>query len=232
MRRLFKLIKCQTIESSSAVTLFNKGHEIVSKEVHVMNKLSVKSQLVGMLAGIVLLLISFALVVWIAVGSISTAADSMGQGKDVVADILPPPLYVLEAELTVLQLQEAKTADVAPLLEKLLALKKDYDDRNAYWEKEALDPSVKKVLLGEQKQAADGFWKLVLGDFVAAVKQGDTVRARQLSGEISKFYIAHRGGVDNTVKVASTYAENTLKGLQDTSGQVRWLVLMMAGGGA
>src|ERR1035437_9170020 len=197
-----------------------------------LNKLSVKSQLVGMLAGIILLLLSFALVVWIAVGSISKAADGMGQGKDVVADILPPPLYVLEAELTVLQLQEAKPEDAAPLLAKLESLKKDYDNRNTFWEKESLDPEVKKTLLGEQKQAADSFWKLVLGDFVAAVKQGDRDHARQLASEVSKFYVAHRSGVDTTVKAASTYADNTLKGLQDTSAHVRWLVLLMAGGGA
>ena len=47
------------------------------------NKMSVKSQLLGMLVAISLLLISFAVVVWIAVGSISSAADDMGQGKDV-----------------------------------------------------------------------------------------------------------------------------------------------------
>jgi methyl-accepting chemotaxis protein len=197
-----------------------------------LNRLSVKSQLVGLLAGIVLLLISFAVMVLIAVGSISTAADSMGQGKDVVADILPPPLYVLEAELTVLQLQDAKGEEITPLLAKLEALKNDYDERNTFWEKESLDPAVKKVLLGEQKQAADRFWKLVLGDFVAAVKQGDSARARQLAGDVSKFYVAHRSGVDSTVKVASAYADNTLKDLQGTSVRVRWLVLLMAGGGA
>jgi methyl-accepting chemotaxis protein len=197
-----------------------------------LNKLSVKSQLVGMLAGIVLLLMSFAVVVWIAVGSISTASNGMGQGKDVVADILPPPLYVLEAELTVLQLQDAKGAEIAPLLTKLEALKKDYDERNTFWEKEALEPSIKKALLGEQKQAADSFWKLVHEDFVAAVKQGDGARAKQLAGELSKLYKTHRIGVDATVKVASTYADNTLKDLQDTSLHARWLVLLMAGGGA
>lgn len=197
-----------------------------------LNKLSVKSQLVGMLVGIILLLMSFAVVVWIAVGSISTAADGMGQGKDVVADILPPPLYVLEAELAVLQLQDAKEAEITPLLTKLEALKKDYDERNTFWEKEALEPSIKKALLGEQKQAADSFWKLVLGDFVAAVKQGDGARAKQLAGEVLKLYDTHRSGVDATVKVASTYADNTLKDLQDTSLHARWLVLLMAGGGA
>ncbi|MCX7177035.1 MAG: methyl-accepting chemotaxis protein [Proteobacteria bacterium] len=197
-----------------------------------LKKLSVKSQLVGMLVGIVLLLVSFAIVVWIAVGSISVAADSMGQGKDVVADILPPPLYVLEAELTVLQLQDAKGEDVTPLIVKLASLKKEYDDRNAFWEKEALDPAVKQALLGEQKKAADNFWKLVLGDYATAVKQGDSARARQLAGDVSKSYLAHRNGVDATVKVASTYADNTLATLQGTSARVRWLVLLMAGGGA
>lgn len=197
-----------------------------------LNKMSVKAQLVGMLAAICLLLISFALVVWIAVGSISSAADDMGQGKDVVADILPPPLYVIEAQLAVLQLLEAKGGEVMPLFARLEALKKGYDERNKFWGMESLDPSLKKVLLGEQKQAADSFWKVVLGDFAAAVKQGDGPRARQLAEEISKLYDIHRNGVDSTVKVASAFADNTLKDLQATSVRVRWVVLSMAGGGA
>ncbi|MFA6312547.1 MAG: methyl-accepting chemotaxis protein [Sterolibacterium sp.] len=197
-----------------------------------LEKLTVKSQLVGMLAGTVALLVSVAVTVWIAVASISTAADSMGQGKDVVADILPPPLYVLEAELTVLQLQEAKAEEIPVLLAKLVALKKDYDDRNVFWEKVTLDSTVKQVLLGEQKQAADSFWKLALGDYVAAVKQGDGARTHQLAADLSRFYRAHRNGVDATVKVASAYADNTLAALQGSSAQVRWLVLLMAGGGA
>jgi len=196
-----------------------------------LKTMSVKSQLIGMLAGVLLLLIVFAVVVFAAVGSISTAADGMGQGKDVVADILPPPLYILEAELTVLQLQDAKAGEVPALVEKLAALKKDYDERNTFWEKAPLDPEVRKSLLGEQKQAADGFWKIVLGDYVAAVKQGDQEHVRQVAGEVNKAYIAHRGGVDATVKVASTYADNTLNSLQDTSSRVRMLVLLLAGGG-
>jgi len=197
----------------------------------VLRSLSVRSQLIGMLAGVVFLLVVFAAVVWVAVGSISSAADGMGQGKDVVADILPPPLYVLEAELAVLQLQDAKADGVPPLLEKLAALKKDYDARNSFWDKAALDPAVKKSLLGEQKQAADNFWKLVLGDYAAAVKQGDKERARQIAEEVNRAYVAHRGGVDATVKAASMYADGTLSSLQSTSAQVRMLVLLLAGGG-
>jgi len=196
-----------------------------------LKKLSVKSQLVGMLAGIVILLVMFTAVVWIAIVSLSSAANSMGQGKDIVADILPPPLYVIEAELTVLQLKDAKTEDVPALIEKLGMLKKDYDDRNAYWDKESFDPDARKALFGEQKQAADRFWNLVLGDYVAAVKQGDGARVRQLATDVKVLYDAHRSGVDATVKVASAYAQNTLDALIDGSARTRWLVLILAGGG-
>jgi methyl-accepting chemotaxis protein len=123
-----------------------------------LKNLSVKTQLLGMLAGAVILLFSFAFIVLISLGSISNAADGMGNGKDLVADILPPPLYLLEAEMTVLQLQSAKPEEAPPLLAKLESLKKDYDDRINYWEKQTLEPAVKTALLGEQKQTADHFW--------------------------------------------------------------------------
>ena len=196
-----------------------------------MKKLSVRLQLFGLLAGMVLLLAFFAAVVWLGLGAISSAADGMGQGKDVVADILPPPLYVLEAELTALQLLEAKPPEVAPLLEKLAALKKNYDERNSFWNSSQLDPAVRKALLGEQKLAADRFWAVLLGDYVAAIKAGDSARARQLARDVHESYGAHRSAVDNTVTVATTYADRTLKSLQETSVHVRWLVFILAGGG-
>jgi methyl-accepting chemotaxis protein len=194
--------------------------------------MSIKSQLMGLVTATILILLTFASVVWIAVSTISNAADNMGKGKDVVADILPPPLYVLEAEMTVLQLQEAKADEVQPLLAKLQSLKKDYDDRISFWSHESLNEEVKKVLLGEQKETADRFWDRALGDYVQAVKQGDSVRIHQLVGELQKLYLAHRNGVDATVKIASIYADDTLKSLHDTSTREKWLVFILAVCGA
>lgn len=197
-----------------------------------LKNLSVKTQLMGMLIGVILLLAAFSSIVLILVGSISDAASGMGDGKDVVADILPPPLYVIEAELIVLKLQSAKPDEIKPFLAKLDSLKKDYDDRNSYWDKHPLDPEVKNALLGEQKKLADGFWNLVLGDLTAAIKQGDALRTREVTDNIYKAYSAHRNAVDTTVKIASKFAQDTDNSLQKTSSQVRWLVFILAGGGA
>ena len=194
-----------------------------------LNSLTVRALLRLVLVGTTALLLVITAIVWVSVGSISDAANEMGQGKDVVADILPPPLYAIEAELTVHRLEDAEAGEVPALLDKLASLKKDYDTRNAYWETAPLDPEVKKSLLGDQKRAADEFWKLAAGDFTAAVKQNDRARIRQLGERIHKIYQDHRQGVDGTVKIASTYADNTLQALQDTSGRVRLVVTLLAG---
>src|SRR5471032_1236595 len=57
------------------------------------------------------------------------------QGQDLVADILPPPEYILESYLVALQLNEAAdTARRQQLVDRLHKLKKEYDDRYRYWQ--------------------------------------------------------------------------------------------------
>ncbi|MBK8385885.1 MAG: methyl-accepting chemotaxis protein [Candidatus Accumulibacter sp.] len=181
----------------------------------------------GMLAGMVLLLVTFAVTVWVALGSIVSAANDMGQGKDLVADILPPPLYILEAELTVLQLLDAKTEEAPPMLAKLAALKKDYDDAICSGNGQSSIPPSEGAAR-EQKQARQ---LLEVGSGRVCRDNQSRLGRRQLAGEVHNFYSAHRNGVDHTVRVASAYADDTLKSLEDTSRRVRWQVLVLAGGG-
>ncbi len=119
--------------------------------------LGVKAQLMAMLGGIVILLSAFSIVVWIATGAIAAAANGMGRGKDVVSDIATPPLTVLEAELTVLQLQDARPEDVPGLLAKLSELKSAYDFQFEFWGKETLDPDLKKSLFESPRESRRPF---------------------------------------------------------------------------
>jgi signal transduction histidine kinase len=55
------------------------------------------------------------------------------QGQDLVADILPPPAYLVEAYLIVLQLDAAGADRFAPLLQRLQAAQQAYQQRYQYW---------------------------------------------------------------------------------------------------
>lgn len=194
--------------------------------------LGVKAQLMAMLAGIVILLSAFSVVVWATTGAITTAANGMGRGKDVVSDIATPPLTVLEAELTVLQLQDARPEDVPGLLAKLFELKSAYDFQFEFWGKEALDPDLKKSLFEEQKASGDAFWKLALGEFADAMQRDDRVRAKALAADMQQTYLTHRVAAEGTLNVAQRYANAQLDSLNSTATHARWWVLGLSVGGA
>jgi methyl-accepting chemotaxis protein len=66
--------------------------------------------------------------------------------KDLVADILPPPEYILETYLTALQIKDEKNpAELSTLFEKCQSLKKDFVDRHEYWEKKLPGGEMKEI---------------------------------------------------------------------------------------
>jgi methyl-accepting chemotaxis protein len=150
---------------------------------------------------------------------ISDSANAMGTGKDLVADILPPPLFVIEAQLVAYDIAEATPSERKALLDKFKQLKTDYADRNNFWVSAQLDPVVKNKLLGEQKKFADLFWKEAESNFLPAVQADDQARLVASLKQMRKHYDAHRAGVESTVAEASKFAESTLNDLTSSSKQ-------------
>jgi methyl-accepting chemotaxis protein len=185
-----------------------------------------KTVLLSAAAAALALLALIAAVGYFALQYTASAAYDMGLGKDVVADILPPPLYVIEAQLTAYDLTRAPPAQREALIDKLVELKKQFDTRNAFWEAEPFDVEVKGALLGEQRHQADQFWKRLQNDFVPAIRAGDAARAEAALVQIRAYYEAHRAGVDVTVSKANRYAEDTLTALNTVS---RYASRAMAG---
>jgi methyl-accepting chemotaxis protein len=124
-----------------------------------INRLSLatKLQLMAWFASLFLVVVAF--LGYYSLRSVSDAAQRMGQGKDVVADILPPPLYLVEGQLVAERLFH--DSDTSDLLKRLKELKADYDTRNRFWESNHdVTEEVKQHLLGEQRKQADLWWPL------------------------------------------------------------------------
>jgi len=86
--------------------------------------------------------------------------DRIKLGNDLVADILPPPAYVIEAYLeATLALREPKA--IPDHEKKLLQLKKDYDDRKTFWTSSALQPELKSVLVDKSDSEVQKFWQVL-----------------------------------------------------------------------
>jgi methyl-accepting chemotaxis protein len=127
------------------------------------------------------------------------------QGKDLVADILPPPEYILESYLTVLEAAEEKDPQqLGKLIEKGKQLKAEYDARHEVWVNELEEGSMKQKLVKDSYEPAVEFYRLRDTEFTPALLAGDFEKAKQLAfGPLRQNYFAHRAAIDEVVNMAN-----------------------------
>ena len=128
--------------------------------------------------------------------------DGIVQGKDVVADVLPPPAYVIESYLeATLALNDP--ASVQRRTERLAQLHKEYDARRAYWTSQPLDPELQKLLTSDSDLKVQAFWTDIESGLMPALARGDMEAARTAYARVSEAYAAHRKIIDNVVALAT-----------------------------
>ncbi len=136
------------------------------------------------------------------------------KGKDLVADILPPPEYLIESYLVAHQLlNENDLAEQNALLEKGKTLKREYETRHQYWQQSLPEGALKQTLLEVTYQPATRFFHAWESEFVPAIQSGDKgAAARLLSASLKPAYDAHRSAIESVVTLANTWnAENEVR---------------------
>jgi methyl-accepting chemotaxis protein len=176
------------------------------------SRLKVGSRLIVLIA---------AFLVWGAIGSLLAYTslrqvqvngplyDRLVQGKDLVAEVLPPPKYILEANLVVHQLALAQTPAVISHLEsRMQSLRRDYDNHQAAWAQVALEPRLHDSLQVAAHEPAVRFFKRAFDAFLPAIKAGDRTAAMAQMAAMQSDYEIHRAAIDTTIRLANE--SNTL----------------------
>jgi methyl-accepting chemotaxis protein len=120
-------------------------------------------------------------------------------GNDLIADILPPPEYVIESylEATLVLHDPAK---LSVHRDRLSQLKKEYDERHAFWVKSDLDPVLKTKLVEKSHNEVRRFWTAIEEGLLPALSRSDSAAATKAYAEIAARYAAHRAIIDDIVK--------------------------------
>jgi len=126
------------------------------------------------------------------------------RGKDLVADILPPPNYIIESYLVVLQLADPeRAADRPALIGRLGDLQKEYVVRHKFWQGEPLAADIREQFLTQAHRPAETFFQLVDSRFLPHLKAGDQVALREDLKALRSAYETHRQAVDRVVDMAN-----------------------------
>jgi len=131
------------------------------------------------------------------------------RGKDLVADILPPPEYAIEAYLVTFQaLSEKDSSKIPSYQDRFTQLRKEYDERHAYWAKELPAGKIKTLLLEQSYKPAVTFFDTTMKEFFPALVTGNHTQAEKIMVEsLSPAYGAHRKVIDEIAILCNT--ENT-----------------------
>jgi len=158
---------------------------------------------------------------FVSASHLTRISEDVGMSKDAVADILPPPMYLIEMRLVLSQMVEGSMPSAQGKAE-IARLSKEYQDRVAYWQQlPGVPEPVRQSLLGEQHQRALTF--IAQAQAVAGMAGQMTPEAlRQKIPTVNALYLAQRQAVDGTVKTASAVAESSLQEFAAQVTQSKW----------
>jgi len=130
--------------------------------------------------------------------------DRIVQSKDLVADILPPPEYIIESYLVAFQLQAAtEQPEQERLQQRLQALQADYDTRHQFWLRQTLELELKQAFLTDAHTPAQDFYGVVQRDLVPAIRKQDKDAVAAAMQGLRTQYEKHRQAVDRVVEMAN-----------------------------
>ncbi len=152
-------------------------------------------------------------------------------GKDLLADVLPPPAYIIESYLTVTQLvATTDTAERGSLEQKITRLHQEYESRQTYW-KTHLPPGPSADLLAKSSQPARRFFTLANERLLPLIREAQFEQARAVVyGEMRAAYEQHRLTIDKLVVEANAYSKDAEeRAAHELSFE--WMPILIVAGG-
>ncbi len=122
------------------------------------------------------------------------------QCRNLIADILPPPEYVIESCLVTMQMHDA--ADKAEV-DRLKVLKGDYDIRHAFWQKEVLEKDLADAFLRSAHDPTTAFYGVAFNEFIPVVQKQDKDVANTAKGRMKQHDEAHCKAVHQVVQMTT-----------------------------
>lgn len=135
------------------------------------------------------------------------------QQKDLVADILPPPAYLIEAWQVALDMLLADANSLPELTAKSRELRADFENRHQFWQQHLAKGLIKSAVVEQAWQPGIAFLDLRDREFIPALTNGQRDRALALLPNLRALYLEHRHAIDSAVQLANAEQRGLVGGI-------------------
>jgi methyl-accepting chemotaxis protein len=126
--------------------------------------------------------------------------NRIARGKDLIADVLPPPEFIVESYMTAIRMMHISSpAEKTELMARAQRQRREFEERHIYWENDTLidNDRIKRALLVDAYEPAKAFFEMRDNQYIPAIERGDKRRAEQLAfGPLKRYYVQHRAVID------------------------------------
>jgi methyl-accepting chemotaxis protein len=200
-----------------------KMRRTVEIPVSILSRFSIRWKLAALVSLAIVAFVAYGMASYRTIMTLRVNGDlyqQIVQGKDLIADILPPPEYIIESYLTVEQLASERDPAAAKVLKGRLAiLEGQYNDRHEYWMKALPEGKLKFTMTDKAYKPAILFYATVKKDFLPALDAGNYPLAQEIaSRSLTQYYGEHRSAIDDVVQMAGERCQNdeaTAKSMTD-----------------
>jgi methyl-accepting chemotaxis protein len=172
-----------------------------------------------------------AIAITLAVGSFGIDRIRLGgplyqddkQAADLVADILPPPNYIVEPWLEATLISDEHGIP-SEHLAKLKSLRVAYIARRDYWAEQDLPEELAPSLAAAEAES-DRFWEIFENEFAPAVQMGDRPAIDAAHEKLGRVFASHRAKIDVLIEKARRHQA---KLAADNSASTMWTLALIA----
>ncbi|MCU0698181.1 MAG: methyl-accepting chemotaxis protein [Myxococcaceae bacterium] len=149
------------------------------------------------------------------------------QTKDVVADVMPPPLYAVEAWLVAHQAVLADDPSVLPALERRWGeLETAFDERERHWTEHLPEGALRSTLEDDSLPPAKQLFATGRSQLFPLVKKGQRTEAEALlHGQLAQHFKAHQHAIDRAVRLAAEVEAAQRSAAAAEVRQLKWTLL-------
>ena len=150
--------------------------------------------------------------------------SEIASGKDLIADILPPPAYIIESYLTTHALADAEDpAESQRLMDVLNGHKQAFSDRIAHWSKTLPEGNLRDSLLGEAQGTATEYYRMTEEQMLPMLRERKFDEARELvSNALKAQYLKHHDAITRVVKLADEHNRRLEQSTEATLSSSAW----------
>ncbi len=163
--------------------------------------------------------------------------DEIMKGSEYRADILPPPNYIVNAQMHALEacnyLRLGEFAKAQRRLQQVEQERQAYYERYRYWQKHMTNAQIREVIESRSHPPAERFFKVVDAELRPAVESGNRRTADAIAAKLERLFEQHEAGVLEAVRLSDAWVKETetrVEGILSARRTLLWALVILAAG--